>query len=155
MPNLTPPPAWTSIAQGLLRVVSGFLLSLHGLSLIFGLFNTPGHPAKPAVAFTLIWFAGILQLVGGPLLAFGLFTRPVAFFLSGHLAVAYFLAHAPKGFWPILNGGELAALYSFVFLYLAFAGPGAFSLDGLIASFSQKTRTSKTLQGEGSVVREF
>jgi putative oxidoreductase len=121
-------------AQALLRIVSGFLLSLHGATIIFGLFNAP----KPATFLTLIWFAGILQLIGGPLLIFGLFTRVTAFILSGHLAFAYFLAHAPKGFWPNLNGGELAALYSFVFLFLAFAGPGASSLDGLLAKIKQR-----------------
>jgi putative oxidoreductase len=133
MANITFPSNLSAYTLSLLRLVAGFLLSLHGLTLLFGFFNTPGHPAKPAALFTLIWFAGILQIVGGPLLALGLFTRPVAFILSGHLAFAYFLAHAPKGFWPILNGGELAALYSFVFLYLASVEPGAYSLDSLIA----------------------
>ena len=137
MPKFPSSPNWSLYSLSLLRIVAGFLLSLHGLTLIFGFFNAPGHPAKPAAALTLIWFAGILQLVGGPLLALGLFTRPVAFILSGHLAFAYFLAHAPKGFWPNLNGGELAALYSFVFLYLASVEPGAFSLDALLAKSSR------------------
>ena len=131
MPSLST--NWSIYSLTLLRAVAGFLLLLHGLTLIFGFFNVPGHPAQPAAAFTLVWFAGILQLVGGPLLFLGLFTRPVAFILSGHLAFAYFLAHAPKGFWPNLNGGELAALYAFVFLYLAFTEPGPFSLDAVIA----------------------
>lgn len=133
MPEVEPASTLTSYALALLRIVSGFLLSLHGLTLLFGFFDVPGHPAA---AFTLLWFAGILQLFGGALLILGLFTRPAAFVLSGHLAFAYFLAHAPKGFWPNLNAGELAALYSFVFLYLAFAGPGAFSLDSLIPKSS-------------------
>lgn len=144
MPKFTPPNAWRTYTLPLLRIVSGFLLSLHGLTLIFGFFSTPDHPAKRAALFTLIWFAGILQLAGGLSLTLGLFTRPVAFVLSGHLAVAYFLAHAPKGFWPILNGGELAALYSFVFLYLASVEPGAFSLDSVIAK-ANRTRSSPTL----------
>jgi len=139
MSKLTNPTQWSTYALTALRIVAGFLLSLHGLTLIFGLFATPGHPSKPAVAFTLLWFAGILQLVGGPLLILGLFTRPAAFILSGHLAFAYFLAHAPKGFWPNLNGGELAALYSFVFLYLAAVPQRAFSLDSLIARVGQKS----------------
>jgi len=80
---------------------------------------------------SLMGVAGILELVGGALLLLGLFTRPVAFILSGQMAAAYFMAHAPQGFLPILNGGELAVLYSFIFLYFAAAGGGAFSLDGL------------------------
>lgn len=133
MSKFAPSSSWSVYTLSLLRIVAGFLLSLHGFTLIFGFFSTSGHPAHPASVLTLIWFAGILQLIGGPLLALGLFTRQVAFILSGHLAFAYFLAHAPKGFWPILNGGELAALYSFVFLYFASVEPGALSLDGLIA----------------------
>ena len=131
---------WASYAQALLRIVSGFMLSLHGLTLLFGFFNSPDHPAQRSVVFTLIWFAGVLQLGGGTLLILGLFTRPVSFILSGHMAFAYFTAHAPKSFWPILNGGELAALYSFVFLFLVFGGPGAFSLDGRIADSPGKRR---------------
>lgn len=137
MPKLAPSTNLSAYALSLLRIVAGFLLSLHGLTLIFGFFSTPGHPAKPAALFSLLWFAGLLQLVGGTLLALGLFTRPVAFVLSGHLAFAYFLAHAPNGFWPNLNGGELAALYSFVFLCLASVEPGASSLDGLIANMNR------------------
>jgi putative oxidoreductase len=78
---------------------------------------------------SLVGVAGLIELVGGILLALGLFTRPVAFLLSGEMAVAYFLMHAPKGLFPILNGGELAAMYCFVFLYLAAAGPGAWAVD--------------------------
>ncbi len=82
-----------------------------------------------ASPFTMGGFAGVLELVGGILIVIGLFTRPVAFLLSGMTAVAYFYAHAPQGFFPLLNGGELAVLYCFVFLYLAAAGGGAWSLD--------------------------
>jgi putative oxidoreductase len=78
---------------------------------------------------TMSGTAGVLELIGGVLIILGLFTRPVAFILSGMCAVAYFYSHAPRGFYPILNGGELAALYSFVFLYLAAAGGGAWSVD--------------------------
>jgi len=81
---------------------------------------------------TIVLIAGILELFGGLLLLLGIFTRPVAFLLSGQMAVAYFMAHAPKGFYPVLNGGELAALYSFLFLYLSCAGGGAWSVDNLI-----------------------
>ena len=76
--------------------------------------------------------AGLMELVGGVLLILGLFTRPVAFLLSGEMAFAYFIAHAPAGFWPIQNRGELAALYSFVFLYLAAAGGGSWSIDSVL-----------------------
>jgi putative oxidoreductase len=81
---------------------------------------------------SLSWTAGALELVGGALLALGLFTRPVAFILCGEMAFAYFLSHAPRGFFPVLNGGDAAILYCFVFLYLAFAGGGPWSLDRII-----------------------
>jgi putative oxidoreductase len=81
---------------------------------------------------SLMGLAGVLELVGGVLILIGLFTRPVAFILSGQMAVAYFMAHAPNGFLPILNQGELAALYSFIFLYFSVAGPGSFSVDGML-----------------------
>jgi putative oxidoreductase len=87
-----------------------------------------------ASPMTMGGFAGILELVGGVLLILGLFTRPVAFILSGMSAVAYFYAHAPQGFYPILNGGELAALYCFVLLYIAAAGGGSLSLDKAMRS---------------------
>ena len=98
----------------------------HGLQKILG------FPVARAVATPLLSLSGIagtMELVGGALLLVGLFTRPVAFLLSGEMAVAYFIAHAPQGFWPLLNRGELSALYSFVFLYLALAGGGSWSLD--------------------------
>ena len=87
--------------------------------------------ASPIDLLSLSGIAGIMELVGGALLLVGLFTRPVAFLLSGLMAFAYFIAHAPQGFWPLLNHGELSALYSFVFLYLAVAGGGPWSVDAL------------------------
>jgi putative oxidoreductase len=80
--------------------------------------------------FTLFWFAGFLELVGGFLVLIGFLTRPVAFVLSGQMAVAYWMAHAPQSIYPALNGGDAAILFCFIFLYLAVAGPGAFSVDG-------------------------
>jgi len=80
--------------------------------------------------FSLLWVGGILEIVGGVLIILGLFTRPAAFILSGMMAVAYFMMHAPNSFFPALNGGDAAILFCFVFLYLVFAGPGSFSLDG-------------------------
>lgn len=115
----------------LLRVVTGLLFICHGAQKLLGMFGgVGGHGAKAAL-FSLIWIGGVLELFGGLLVLLGLFTRPVAFILSGEMAVAYFHSHAPRGFWPIQNGGELAALYAFVFLYLFAAGGGPLSLDAM------------------------
>jgi putative oxidoreductase len=114
-----------------LRIMTGLLLLQHGTTKYLNLPIGPMNNASPA---TMSGAAGILELVGGVLLILGLFTRPVAFILSGMLAVAYFYAHAPRDFYPILNGGELAILYSFVLLYIAAAGPGPLSVDRAIGS---------------------
>ena len=96
------------------------------------LFGVPGHPFHaPVPAMTLLFAAGVLETFGGILLLLGLFTRPVAFILSGQMAVAFFTQHFPQGPWPILNGGELAVLYCFLWLYFCVAGPGPISLDAL------------------------
>lgn len=127
---------WTPRLLSVLRIVAAFLLMQHGVQKVFGLLvPTPAPGAPSSHTFTLLstrGIAGVLEAFGGLLLLLGLFTRPVAFLLSGLLAVAYFMSHAPAGFWPILNRGELAALYSFVFLYLAAAGGGEWSLDRLL-----------------------
>jgi putative oxidoreductase len=109
-----------------LRIVTGFLFVAHGTQKWLGF---PVPRGSPTSLWSLSGVAGVLELVGGALVLVGLFTRPVAFVLSGLMAFAYFIAHAPQGFWPIVNRGELAALYSFVFLYFAAAGGGAWSLD--------------------------
>jgi len=111
----------------LLRIMAGFLFFQHGLPKLFGGF---GRPA-PAELMSQMGLAGIIEVIGGALIALGLFTSPVAFIASGETAWAYFQAHAPRGFWPITNGGELAALYCFVFLYFAAMGSGKFSIDAL------------------------
>lgn len=111
------------------RVVAAFLFMAHGAQKLFGFLAPAGAPVFPVLS--QIWIAGVLEFYGGALLLLGLFTRPVAFLLSGMMAVAYFQAHAPQGFWPVQNGGELAVLYCFAFLYLTFAGGGAWSLDAL------------------------
>ena len=111
-----------------LRIMTGLLLLQHGTTKYL---NFPAGHMNNATPTTMSGAAGLLELVGGMLLIIGLFTRPVAFILSGMCAVAYFYSHAPRGFFPILNGGELAALYSFVLLYLAAAGGGAWSADAL------------------------
>lgn len=111
-----------------LRFMSGLLLLQHGTTKYL---NFPVGPMNNASPMTMGGAAGIFELIGGALLVIGLFTRPVAFILSGMCAVAYFYAHAPRGFFPLLNGGELALLYAFVFLYLAAAGGGPWSFDRL------------------------
>ena len=111
------------------RVVFAITFFAHGTQKILGF---PASSMNPPV-LSLPWTAGMLELVGGALLIVGLFTRPIAFLLSGQMAFAYFLAHAPKGFFPALNGGDAAILFCFGFLYLVFSGPGSVSLDALLA----------------------
>jgi putative oxidoreductase len=128
---------WAPRVLSILRIVAAFLLLQHGLQKVFGVLMPTPAPGAPSshgtfTLFSLMGLAGILEFAGGLLILLGLFTRPVAFILSGLLAVAYFMSHAPGGFWPILNRGELAAIYSFVFLYLAVAGGGEWSLDRLL-----------------------
>src|SRR5690349_12997078 len=113
-----------------LRIALALLFLEHGTSKLLG-FPPPTHPFH--FALSLEGISGPLELVGGLLLLFGLFTRPVAFILSGEMAIAYFVGHAPKGFFPLLNMGELAVVYCFAFLYLAAAGGGPWSLDRLFA----------------------
>jgi putative oxidoreductase len=120
---------WAPRVLSVVRVVSALIFMEHGTQ---KLLNFPPL-AKPLPAlFSLSWTAGALELVGGALLALGLFTRPVAFILSGQMAFAYWLSHGSRGFFPVLNGGDAAILYCFLFLYLAFAGGGAWSLDRVI-----------------------
>ena len=116
---------WSPRLLSVLRIVAALLIMQHGAQKLFGF---PPPTSKPPL-MSLLGFAGILEFIGGLLLLLGLFTRPVAFILSGLMAVAYFMAHAGQGFWPVLNRGELAALYSFVFLYLSAAGGGPWSVD--------------------------
>ena len=122
--------AWTPKVLGVLRIVTGFLFTAHGTQKVL---NFPATEKGAAELFSFMGFAGALEVVGGLLIILGLFTRVTAFVLSGMMAVAYFMAHAPAGFLPIVNKGELAVIYSFVFLYLSFAGGGAFSMDRLLS----------------------
>ena len=119
---------YASELLSVLRIMSGLLILQNGTTKYL---NFPIGPMNNASPQTMPGAAGIFELVGGVLLVLGLFTRPAAFILSGMTAVAYFYAHAPRGFFPLLNGGGFAALYCFVFLYLAAAGGGAWSLDRL------------------------
>ncbi len=122
-------PAWEPRILSLLRIMAGLLFMEHGMGKLFGFPSAAMHPAFPS----LLFFAGILECFGGALVALGLFTRPVAFLLSGEMAIGYFMAHFPKSFFPLVNGGDAAVLYCFVFLYLVFAGGGEWSLDRLVA----------------------
>lgn len=119
---------WSPILLSILRIVAALLFMQHGSQKLFGIPPSQQGGGSPPM-FSLIWVAGVLEFFGGLLLLLGLFTRPVAFILSGMMAVAYFMAHAPRGMWPVVNQGELAVLYCFVFLYLSAAGPGPLSLD--------------------------
>jgi putative oxidoreductase len=123
--------SWSPRLLGVLRIIAGLLFMCHGGQ---KLFNCP--PAAQPMDIPFFSFpagiAGILEFFGGLFIVLGLFTRPVAFILSGQMAIAYFMAHAPGGFWPINNHGELAVLYCFVFLYFAAAGAGPLSLDYLL-----------------------
>ena len=119
------------ISHALLRMAAGLMFMLHGGQKLLGWFGGPGGKGGTVELASLMGFAGVLELVGGALIIIGLFTMPVAFLLSGQMAVAYFMAHFPNGFWPIENRGESAALFSFVFLFLAFNGAGPLSIDAM------------------------
>ena len=118
---------WRPRALSVLRIVAGLMIIEHGMAKLLG------WPVVPAFAklqlLSQLGAAGCIELIGGALVTVGLFTQPVAFILSGEMAVAYFMVHAPRGFYPLLNGGTLAIMYCFAFLYLSTAGAGPWSLD--------------------------
>jgi len=123
---------WSAFAPQLLsvlRIMTAFMFILHGTSKLFAFPAALLPNGATAVFPTQIWFAGVLEVFGGALLFLGLFTRPVAFLLSGEMAVAYFQAHFPRSFWPTLNNGVAPVLYCFIWLYISAAGPGPWSLD--------------------------
>ena len=123
--------AWAPLVLGILRIVAALLFMEHGTQKLFGW--PEGEREPVGFVFNMIGVAGMLEVFGGLLLLLGLFTRPVAFILSGEMAVAYWMAHySPDNPWPVNNGGDAAILFCFVFLYLVFAGPGALSLDSRI-----------------------
>jgi putative oxidoreductase len=122
---------WAPRVLAILRIMTALLFMEHGMQKLLGFPPSP-DPGPPL--FSLIGLAGFLELVGGFLVAIGLFTRPVAFILSGEMAAAYFMAHAPDSFFPILNGGDAAILYCFVFFYLFVVGPGTWSVDEALRS---------------------
>jgi putative oxidoreductase len=121
--------AYAPYALAALRIVAALLFIEHGTQKLFGF-----PPTDHAIGFALTMpgIAGILEVLGGALVLVGLFTRPAAFILSGQMAVAYWMAHAPQSPFPVLNHGDGAILFCFIFLYLVFAGPGAFSLDAIV-----------------------
>ena len=122
--------AWSPQALGLLRIMTALLTIEHGTQKYFAFPPSEYLPEAPTL-FSLMGVAGLIELVGGVLMLIGLFTRPAAFLLSGFMAAAYFLGHAPQGSFPASNGGDAAILFCFIYLYLVFAGPGAWSVDAM------------------------
>jgi len=124
--------AWAPRVRSILRIVAAFMFMAHGTMKLFAF--PAGVPPNNSTVNLLSQsgFGGILETFGGLLLLVGLFTRPVAFILAGEMAVAYFQFHFPRGFWPLLNQGELAALYCFLWLYFSAVGPGPWSLDAVM-----------------------
>jgi len=118
---------YSPYVRSIVRIVVALLFLEHGLSRLFG---WPSALPSPPV-LTMYWFAGAIELVGAVFLLLGLFTRPMAFIASGEMAFAYFISHAPRNFFPILNGGDGVILYCFIFFYLAFAGAGPWSVDAI------------------------
>ncbi|MGQ4273288.1 DoxX family protein [Terrihabitans sp. B22-R8] len=118
---------YAPLMLSILRIMTGLLIMQHGLQKLLGFPSAPASGLPPLVS--IYGLAGIIETFGGLLIVIGLFTRPAAFLLAGFTAVAYFMAHASRSFYPVLNGGELAVLYCFVFLYMMLAGPGPWSLD--------------------------
>jgi len=133
---------WAPRMLAVLRIMTALLFLEHGTQKLLGF--PPGKSMQPL--FSLLGFAGLLELVGGLLILVGLFTRPVAFVLAGEMAFAYFIGHASRGFWPVNNGGDAAILYCFVFLYLTVAGAGAWSLDAVLGRSRVTSRASDRLR---------
>jgi putative oxidoreductase len=125
---------YSEIAYALLRVIAGLMFAVHGSQKLLGF--PPSEHGRPPLA-SLMGVAGLIELIGGLMIAFGFFAGFAAFIASGEMAVAYFKAHAPRGFWPTLNEGEVAVLYCFLFLYIATRGSGRYSIDAL---FSRRPR---------------
>ena len=116
---------WEPRMLSVLRIMTALLFIEHGTAKLFNFPPSTLHPSFPM----LLWFAGVLECIGGALVAAGLFTRCAAFLLSGEMAIGYFTFFAPRGFFPVNNGGDAAVLFCFVFLYIAVAGGGAWSID--------------------------
>lgn len=121
---------YSSYLLAALRIVAGVLFLAHGIVKLFG-FPEGAQPGRQEI-YTLLGIGGVIELVTGTLIALGLFTRSAAFLAAGEMAIAYWFFHAPRSLYPVLNSGDAAILYCFVFLYLAAAGPGVFSLDRML-----------------------
>jgi len=120
---------WAPRLLAALRIMSALLFLEHGLVKVVG-FPAEAEPGQQAL-LSLFGIAGLIETIGGGLLLIGLLTRPVAFLMAGEMAIGYFMVHAPASFFPVVNGGDAAILFCFVFLYLSVAGPGAWSIDGM------------------------
>jgi putative oxidoreductase len=127
------PSPWTSRMLSIFRIVAGVIFLSSGTMKIFGFPENPMPNMPPVELWSQVGIGGLMEVVGGVLIVLGLFTRPTAFILAGEMAVAYFQFHQPTAFWPTNNGGIPAVLYCFFFLYLVFAGAGAWSLDAMLA----------------------
>jgi len=124
--------SWAPQLLSILRIVAAFLFMQVGTAKLFAFPAAVMPGGGTAPAGSLPWVAGVLEVFGGGLLLLGLFTRPVAFILSGEMAFAYFIGHAPRGLWPVLNEGSGAILFCFIYLYLSAAGPGPWSVDAAL-----------------------
>lgn len=133
---------WTPRLLSILRVVTGFLFMAHGTQKLFHFPPVPMSTQMPGHLPPLLMVAAILETFGGLLILVGLLTRPVAFILAGEMAVAYFMVHGRQGFWPVVNRGETAVLFCFIFLYLTAAGGGIWSVDRLWGKGSNSPRTA-------------
>jgi putative oxidoreductase len=137
--SLYEPSPWSGRALAVLRIVTGILFITFGTMKLFG-WPTPMPPGQEITLMSQMGIGSVMEVVGGALIVLGLFTRPTAFILAGEMAVAYFQFHAPQAFWPIANGGVSAVVYCFLFLYLAFAGAGEWSVDAAIARSRRNAR---------------
>ena len=132
------PSPWTGRMLSILRIVTALMFVTAGSTKLFG-YPPPPMPMPPIPVMSQMWIGGVLEMVGGTCLIFGLFTRPVSFVLAGEMAVAYFQFHVPQSFFPTTSNGVPAALYCFIFLYLTFAGGGPWSVDAVLARSRQGT----------------
>jgi putative oxidoreductase len=120
---------YAPILLSVLRIVAALIFLEHGTQKLFGF--PPGSSMPAPAEMSVLWFAGIIELIPGALVAIGLFTRVAAFIAAGEMAFAYWIGHFPRGFFPVNNGGDAAILFCFVFLYISMAGPGPWSIDAM------------------------
>ena len=138
---------FTPYLYALMRMIVGALFACHGAQKLFGVLGGVGEePGATVALFSLMGLAGVIEFAGGLLIATGCLTRISAFIASGQMAAAYFMAHAPRGFWPLQNGGEVVVIYCFVFLYIAAQGAGTWSIDRVW----RRSLGQATESGEGS-----